>query len=303
MPRPDTDPDLHFATPSARRHYRCLMALYRLAVNRYLYRLFARQLGRFFPEDSAVSLTLPSGGVFPVSLNDGYWTRFALFHTEYEPEVARILDVCTGHADTFCDLGANKGYWTAYAAPLFQTVISVEASSATFRILAENTRAITNVTRRWAAVFSESNLELTFRNVAGSHASGHLSQDARPDEVAETVETVAVDDLLRAGTAAVIKLDVEGAEREAIAGAQRAIADGSLIVYEDHGADSDCHSSAAMYDLGNVSVYFLGNTLQPMSNLTEVQAVKTDRFRGYNFLAARNDAPLLAQVRSGFAIS
>ncbi|MGK7651342.1 hypothetical protein ACSQ76_02590 [Roseovarius sp. B08] len=80
--------ELTFSSPGARLQYSLLMALFRLAVSRGLYGRFARGLGRIFNRDNQVFLRIDGAPPFGISLDDGYWTRFALWHEEYEPEVA-----------------------------------------------------------------------------------------------------------------------------------------------------------------------------------------------------------------------
>ena len=87
---------LEFSGPAARLQYIVLMALFRLAViNRYLYGIFTRSLARLFDKRNAVDLRQNDGPAFRIYLNDAYWTRFALYHRSYEPEVAAILHTAT----------------------------------------------------------------------------------------------------------------------------------------------------------------------------------------------------------------
>lgn len=287
----------------ARVQYHILMALYRIAVNRYLYGIFARGLGRVFPQTNAAFLPMPGGSTFKIYLHDAYWTRFALFHSNYEPEVRHVIDAAAGHTPLFCDLGANKGYWSVYAASAFPDVLAVEASQATYAQLIENVGNLTNVTPRRAAVFSTSGQKMTFVNTYQSHASARLSPDGHSGarDIAETVRTCSVDDLVPPGTAALIKLDVEGAEIAAIDGATRALAEGSVLIYEDHGADATCAPSAHLLGVADISLYCIGNTANRVSNISAIRALKTDRYNGYNFLAARTDSPLLAAIVEAFA--
>lgn len=297
-----SDLSLTFTSSAARWQYRLLMGLFRLAVNRYLFGIFTRLLARRFDPKNAVMLRLPTGGDFKIYLNDGYWTRFALYHRDYEPEVAALISAAAGKADLFCDAGANKGYWTVYAAPLFQRVVAIEASSTTFRALSENTATQKNVNRRWAAVFSQSNQELTFVNVQNSHASARIGEDAARGDQTETVETVALDDLIPPEQTALIKLDVEGAEIAAIDGARRALSNGAVLIYEDHGADASCAPSVHLLRDPEIRLYFAENPSKPLTKLEDIRAVKTDRYKGYNFIAARADSGLLADILEGFAI-
>ena len=165
---------LTFSGPSARLHHALLMGLFRLAVTRGLYGRFARGLGRLFPAGNAVWLHEDGAPPFRIALDDGYWTRFALYHAPYEPEVGAVLRAAEGAAPLFCDLGANKGWWTTRAAPLFDRVIAVEASGATFAELQGNAGHLPNVTLHRAAVHARSGETMTFVNTHLSHASARL---------------------------------------------------------------------------------------------------------------------------------
>jgi FkbM family methyltransferase len=294
---------LSFSGPAARVQYALLMGLFRLAITRPLYGRFARGLGRIFGADTAVWLHEGGAPAYRIALDDGYWTRFALYHAPYEPEVARVLRAAAGATPLFCDLGANKGYWTTRAASLFARVIAVEASHDTFRDLSENAGDLDNVTLHRAAIHAASGAVMTFVNTHNSHASARLQADAPAgarDRV-EQVETRAIDDLVPPGTPALIKLDVEGAEIAAIDGATRALADGAVLIYEDHGNDPACTVSAHLLRQPDMRLFAIEDDLVPMPDLATLRGLKTDPYKGYNFLAAREGSPLLDRVSRGFA--
>lgn len=281
------------------------MSLFRVAVTRGLYGRFARGLGRLFDPENAVILHDGDAAPFRIALNDGYWTRFALYRAPYEPEVASILRAAAGATPLFCDLGANMGYWTTRAAPLFERVIAVEAAAQTFERLRANAAALPGVTLHRAAIHATSSQVLTFVNTHLSHASARLMGDipAGAQDRIETVTTLAIDDLVPPGTAALIKLDVEGAEIDAITGATRALAEGSVLIYEDHGNDPACTVSLHLLSQPGLCLYSAGNGLVALPHIDTIGARKIDPFTGYNFLAARADSPLLAQIMQGFAKS
>lgn len=296
------DKNVRYSSGSAKLQFWLLMCLFRIAVNRYLYGIFTRFLARFFTGTNAVLLTLPTGNPFKVYLNDAYWTRFALYLGPYEPEVALAVNAAEGNCDTFIDAGSNKGYWSVFAAPLFKRVVSIEAASDTYRYLLENTDTLQNVEQRHAAVFSQSDETLSFVSVRNSHASAYLGE-AYSDQAQERVKTIAIDDILQNDTPALIKLDVEGAEIDALKGAQRAIESGSVLIYEDHGADEACETSAYLLGLDCVSVYSVQNAFLPLETVASVRSLKTDKYKGYNFVAARADSELLNAMMRRFANS
>jgi len=294
---------LTFSGPAARLQYHLLMTLFRVAVTRGLYGRFARGLGRLFPSGTAVWLHEDGAPAYRIALDDGYWTRFVLWRAPFEPEVAALLRAASGTPPLFCDLGANKGYWTTRAAPLFEQVIAVEASAATFADLHDNARHLANVTLHRAAIHDRTGAVLTFVNTHLSHASARLAGDApaRAQDSTETVTTLAIDDLVPPGTQALIKLDVEGAEIAAIEGAVRALADGAVLIYEDHGNDPACTVSAHLLEMPGIQVYSCENGLTPMPDLAAIRTRKRDPWKGYNFVAARAGSPLLATIAARFA--
>ncbi|MGK7654415.1 FkbM family methyltransferase [Roseovarius sp. B08] len=290
--------ELTFSSPGARLQYSLLMALFRLAVSRGLYGRFARGLGRIFNRDNQVFLRIDGAPPFGISLDDGYWTRFALWHEEYEPEVAAVLGAASGQAKVFCDCGANKGYWTVRAAALFDRVIAAEAAQATFAALEGNAGRLPNVTLHQVAIHSVSGKHLTFVNVANSHASARLLSDGKPGpgDKTETVVTRRIDDLVPKGVPALIKLDVEGAEVEALKGASRALQEGAVIIYEDHGSDPTCAPSSHLLSIPETCLFFCDDRFSQVTSLDQVRALKTDPYKGYNLLAAHRDSALLARI-------
>ncbi|MEQ8291193.1 MAG: FkbM family methyltransferase [Roseovarius sp.] len=294
--------DLTFTGPSARLQYILLMGLFRLAVSRGLYGRFARALGRVFSPDNRALLSIDGAPPFPISLDDGYWTRFALWNTQYEPEIARVLTAAAGQAAIFCDCGANKGYWTLRAAPLFDRVIAAEAAEATFAELEANAGHLPNVALHRVAIHSVSGERLSFVNVANSHASARLLTGDGPGrgDTVETVETRRIDDLLPTGAPALIKLDVEGAEVPALEGAARALREGAVLIYEDHGSDPTCAPSRYLLSNPDVCLLFCDDGFRQVTSVDQVRALKTDRYKGYNFLAAYKNSALLAAISERF---
>lgn len=294
---------LRYSGIGARLQYYLLMVLYRFAFTRYFYGYYARGLARIFPKSNSVWLHLDDGPGFRIFLDDAYWTRFALYLFPYEPEIDLILRASIGQTSLFCDLGANKGYWTVRSAPLFQKIIAVEASTQTFDVLKKNTENLANVRLHHAAISDKSGEKLTFVNTHQSHASARLLQDntTGKHDRTETISTLKVDDLIPVGMPALIKMDVEGAEVNAIEGSRRTLSEGSVLIYEDHGSDHDCAPSAHLLSMSDISLYSIENGLKRVKTLEQIREIKTDNYKGYNFLAAQNNSPLLARLNEHFA--
>jgi len=103
------------------------------------------------------------------------------------------------------------------------------------------------------------------------------------------------------GTAALIKLDVEGAETAAIDGATRAIGHGSVFVYEDHGSDLASEVTQHFMGLEDMAVYAIETGPKRVKSAEHLVKIKTDRYKGYNFLAGREGSALLSAIVENFA--
>lgn len=131
-----------------------------------------------------------------------------------------------------------------------------------------------------------------------SHAAASIHSVAGPVRSREEVTTVALDDL-KLREPALIKLDVEGAEIEAIQGAQRLLESGAVLVYEDHGMDRACRPTRAALDMGLVvhSVSLAGR-IERVTDLDMVQRVKRRPARGYNFIASLPHSPFTSRLEA-----
>jgi FkbM family methyltransferase len=89
----------------------------------------------------------------------------------------------------------------------------------------------------------------------------------------------------------VLKLDVEGAELEALEGLGHHLQSVELIVYEDHGKDAACTVTKHILSRGFEVFGWDGTVgLRRMRDLHSVQSIKTDVHRGYNFFACRQNS-------------
>ena len=266
------------------------------------YGRLTRAVARAFDPDNAILVPVEGGQRIRVHLDDEYWTRVALGRARYEPEVGRILAAARGATTHFCDLGANIGYWTLRAAPDFPHLTAVEAAPPTLARLRANLRGLPRVRLHHAAVHRHSGGEMRFICDRRRHAAARLApegmtpNDLTPGEELVPVRTVRIDDLIPPGAPALVKLDVEGAEVAAIDGGQRALNDGSVLIYEDHGADRDCAPSARLLRMEGVDIHAIEGTVRPMSSIAEIAALKTDRRKGYNFITGVRGSALLASI-------
>ncbi len=138
-----------------------------------------------------------------------------LFESESEQkEIFDILDIKS--ADTFLDLGAYNGdtvnefleYNTSY-----KKIIAIEPDAKNFRKLTANTENIENITRIQAAV-GETDGQALFKMSGGRNSAVNSG--------GTTILQICVDSLGLEDNA-YIKFDVEGAEENAIKGAQKTL--------------------------------------------------------------------------------
>ena len=85
-----------------------------------------------------------------------------------------------------------------------------------------------------------------------------------------------------------VKLDVEGAEKDAILGSHRIRSKHPvLFLYEDHAKDPSCENSDfLMNHLGWEIFRCDGNVVRRMPTIKQIIEVKQNPFVGYNFAAA-----------------
>jgi len=229
-----------------------------------------------------------------VPLGDIYWN--SLLETAYEPEVAVALARHLNKDTHFIDCGANVGYWSMIARHHSASVVAVEASPRTFQRLEENAALNqadpARVVLLNRAVWSDSGHPLSIREHEVHHAAASVTGETAgfdsKDWSQSLVDSISITDIVHDylpadGSPVIVKLDVEGAESEALDGAE-AVAGSRpiLFVYEDHGSDRDCVVTRHLQDLGYRTAGLVDG--KPME-VADVLRVKTDPRVGYNFAA------------------
>ena len=164
--------------------------------------------------------------VFPAF--DAYWGRHLWAGAAYEPDVEQIFRKL-GAGRALIDCGANIGYWSVRSPEFgFTCAVAVEANQELVPFLSENFR-LNRIPGRavHAAVYSSSGKQL-YLGGTNAHAQGAIASQGMP------VTSVTIADLCKdvaAPRGIVAKLDVEGAEIDALDGAGD-VAD-IIFVYED----------------------------------------------------------------------
>ena len=168
-----------------------------------------------------------------VDTTDLLLAPWLLIHGEWEPEETELFKKIVKRGDVFVDAGANIGYYTLLAVRLGASqVYSFEPQASTYELLGKNViiNWMTSVVRcENLAVFSHTtDLDFFARNAYPGNSSIGVSppdQLAKWFDIAEKVKVhaVSLDDYFSDKPAKinVLKVDVEGAEPAAFAGARR----------------------------------------------------------------------------------
>jgi FkbM family methyltransferase len=232
------------------------------------------------------------GSRFVFPLSDDYWSRLLVPSFEYESEIAEILHVLRFDRYTFFDLGANLGYWSVLASSEAfgrNQAVAVEASAETFARLQRNHEL--NGRRfeiRHNAISDVSGADLVMS--IGHHTVRHVTKDG----VGEVVKSINLDSMaaerkLTLQDRVVVKLDVEGAEILAIQGGSRLLTGETLLIYEDHGNDAKHVVSKHLLSMPGMVIGYANGAgkILKIDDGTVLTAIKTNRFKGYNFFATQ----------------
>jgi FkbM family methyltransferase len=239
--------------------------------------------------------------IFPA--NDEYWSPgITVGPRLYEPEIDWLLRHAVDRPYAFLDCGANMGYWSilASSAPFGRhPVVAIEAARANFEVLLLNSQANNcRFTALHRAILAESGKRAHL--YGQKHYGMSLRTDWHPadNSYLEEVETITIDDVAQQHVPihrypALIKIDVEGSEIEAIKGARRLIDEGALFIFEDHGKETTHPVSRFVLAQDAIAVWRVTSDLQPVrvTTIEQVAAVKQDARMGYNFFAYKVTSP------------
>ncbi|HZE73094.1 MAG TPA: FkbM family methyltransferase [Pyrinomonadaceae bacterium] len=154
-------------------------------------------------------------------------------HGEYEPQMSRTLEriLCTG--STFIDIGANEGYFTVLGSKIVGVggkVIAVEPQQRLKAILFENFKLnnLSNVSLIQSAISDNSGravLNLSADTNTGASGFVRATKYKLPTEMTETITLSELFSRIEVGRADLIKMDIEGAEYDAILGSPQIFRD------------------------------------------------------------------------------
>ena len=254
------------------------------------------RLGRtLFPSSRPIQAKLDDDVIFEFPYGDAYWGRLFCNLTTYCPEIERFLARSKDVDYLFIDCGANYGYMSALVSSNGygrKRAIAIEADPETFIQLQKN--AALNGNRFESlhkAVFSSSGKTVHI------YGDKHEARSIVPQGEARTgseVETLALDDLVsraigRKKQPVVLKLDVEGVEIEAMKGAGKLAAMDSIMIYEDHGSETNHDVSHFFMETLGMRIFDCRSTeYREITSLSQLDAIKQNSRLGYDFLATRS---------------
>jgi FkbM family methyltransferase len=273
---------------------------------------------RIFGVKRSMTVRLQDHSRMRIPFSDVSWSRPVFQACGYEPEIEFFLINFLTNDMAFIDCGANIGYWSIQVSEVIpdkRRVIAIEASPAIYERLIDNAAlndfCFTTLNRVIAATSDQVVPFLTLtdghvgsRRLDLDHAdAGHATGNAGEIDM---VQSICLDDLCRdhfpddfAGPI-VVKLDVEGGEKDAVLGSHRIrVKHPVLFLYEDHGNDPSCENSDFLMSQLGWDIFWLdGNVMRKASTLKQIAEVKRDPLIGYNFAAAAPESDWSRRLRS-----
>ncbi len=255
---------------------------------------------------------LANDAFFKFRATDSYWGFYFYGSLVYEPSLHILFRALRGVDYQVLDCGANFGYWSVLLSSSVygnRNVVSVEASAKSFESLQRNRGLNSNrFTCVHGAVAACSGQTLLLERE--HHASAHLAPGGlRLPSQGEEVRSISLDDacsMLRPQPdRLVVKLDIEGAEVDAVRDA-RCVRDwDTLIIYEDNTSDTSSSNSRYFLDQGHFAIYWVDYQarLISVSSLDQVMRIKAltskGRYRcdGCNFVAVTRGRQLESCLR------
>jgi FkbM family methyltransferase len=280
------------------------LAIGLLRVSTYLLRPFnlfgasyvARLMRRLLPSRKSISYRLAEDSVMRTGWCDNYWSFLCLPRFNYEASIRTLIDGSHDVDYGFIDAGANFGYWSVLVSSRWggsRPVVAIEAAADTFGRLEENCRLNDNrFTVLNRAIGARSGEQVRLYGVKHEQRTTVApSADAKPilDSVTITLDEVAaMPEFARVGSF-MVKLDVEGVEIPAFAGAPRLLDGNSVFVYEEHGSDRGHATTHHVLNSLGMRVFWLGEGRgEEIRDPGRLDAIKTSRRYGYDMVASRS---------------
>jgi FkbM family methyltransferase len=253
-----------------------------------------RMLSRALDERDIVVL-LGDDARFAFPFGDGYWGLLLDRSFVYEPELEQFLRSIADVDYTFIDCGANFGYWSVLVTSRpfgSHSSLAIEASRENVAKLAKNAQINGDRFKVLHCAIGASTggqAWLSGRNhsafsIAGDAGGGH----------GEKVDVTALDSVLdenrvAPGRRLVIKLDLEGAEIDAVKGGERLLQRDVMVVCEEHGSDRNHTVSRYILDETPLRLFMRDartTRFAPVTELSMLEDLKGAPSIGYNVFAS-----------------
>jgi FkbM family methyltransferase len=211
--------------------------------DRRLVRSGAYRLGEFLGNRHRVVIgQLPGGSPIALALED-HQHRSIYFYGEYEPDLTSLFSEIVRPGTVIYDVGANAGYFSLTGRDLGGQVHAFEPNPALWRLL-ERSLSLRpgGVTVNRAACSDQVGTTTLHLNESSNTGMSTVSPTdgsslGRPSGLSVDVPMLTLDDYSAStgSTPDVIKVDVEGHEREVLSGAERVIRENRPTVIVETG--------------------------------------------------------------------
>lgn len=200
-----------------------------------------------------------SNGVFWVDPISMFGLAVASDHG-YEPEWTQEIKRTVNVSSTFVDVGANEGYYTIIAAKNGAKVLAIEPQRRLLSVIEKNLKLNdVSATVVNCAVSSRRGIGEIFLSSGVNPGSSGFTRMTRYNLPKEAVQTEALSDILDDNgfdSVDVMKMDIEGAEYDAILGSQKLFKEGRIksLLLEMHPAQIASHGK----DAGDIERFLRG---------------------------------------------
>lgn len=219
-------------------------------------------LGRWLAAGSArEQIHIDNDIVIELDLTSAWFRGLYYTHNPEAMEESLLLRRLLQPSDTFVDVGAHIGYFTLLGAKYGGQVLAFEPSAATFQYLQRNLelnpRLRSKITCHPIGLSNAAGALPLYRSAQEPGAASLRRPSEYTDLTIETVPLETLDHIINGQPVAFIKLDIEGAEVEALLGARQTLTRARPIVLVELNA-------RAQRDFGRTCQAVV-NTLEPLN--------------------------------------
>lgn len=253
----------------------------------------------FITTDKLTLINLTKSKKFVFNLNDPYWSLLIANGYIYEKEIyhykKKILNSFSSvNSLMFLDLGSNIGYWSIIFSDFLETsnIIAVEPNPLNNKIHNLN-RYINNldylVLERAVTSKDNENVKLIIDHENITSVGSHITNLNTTEEFIN-VKTISIPSIMNDIEEEcywIIKLDIEGAEIDALDFLKSYSKNNLFIIYEDHGRDNLSKISNYLINL-RYDIYHWNGKDNILVTLEEINKIKKNKKKGYNFLAIKS---------------